>query len=189
MTAQIPEGLVYWGGQGFIQSNPLERYFEQNPPRPPFVPEHTANWLGYGASWAIEDGRLYLLEMEGSICTREPDGSARHSSWCSVGHQGECELRAVTHSDLFDTSGPVPAIWFSGELRVPLGDQVQYVHLGYATRYERYLLISVESGTVSGSRELTNEEDLAEIRARNAEIAHRYNSRKRWWQFWRRAEN
>jgi hypothetical protein len=49
------------------------------------------------------------------------------------------------------------AEWFSGELRIPEGDLVEYDHMGYASRYERNLLISVENGVVVGTRILSDE--------------------------------
>ena len=52
-----------------------------------------------------------------------------------------------------DQSGPVFAGWFSGLLLVPLGRHLQYLHLGYESRFERYLLLTVESGVVINRRE------------------------------------
>ncbi|MDA7668775.1 hypothetical protein N8596_00735, partial [bacterium] len=41
---------------------------------------------------------------------------------------------------------PVFADWYSGELRIPEGDMIQYVHGGYGTTYERDRLILIERG-------------------------------------------
>lgn len=40
------------------------------------------------------------------------------------------------------------AEWFTGVLRVPQGRQVEYVHAGFASRYEGYLLLQIERGRV-----------------------------------------
>lgn len=42
----------------------------------------------------------------------------------------------------------VYAHWYCGTLQIPQGGLLQYVHGGYASRYERDLLIEVENGLV-----------------------------------------
>jgi hypothetical protein len=46
-------------------------------------------------------------------------------------------------------NGKVKANWFSGDLRLPEGKLLQYVHMGYGSVYERELTLSVESGRVT----------------------------------------
>lgn len=48
--------------------------------------------------------------------------------------------------------------WFSGVLVVPLGDLVEYVHLSYASLYEKYLLIRIKNGRVVEAAEMSYEE-------------------------------
>ncbi len=43
---------------------------------------------------------------------------------------------------------PLFAHWFSGVLRVPRGNLLQYVHMGFATVYEQELHIKIENGVV-----------------------------------------
>ncbi|MCC6471779.1 MAG: hypothetical protein IT563_25930 [Alphaproteobacteria bacterium] len=89
------------------------------------------------ALWTIAGDRLYLSDLSGWIPTepREP-GS------------GERSPRHVTLADLFpDAKGPVHAAWYSGTLRIPQGRLVDYVHQGYASQYERFLLIDVIDGS------------------------------------------
>jgi len=38
--------------------------------------------------------------------------------------------------------------WFTGKLRVPQGELLQYVHMGYSSTYEKELVITVEAGKV-----------------------------------------
>ena len=40
------------------------------------------------------------------------------------------------------------AHWYSGNLRVPKGKMLEYVHMGYGSKYEQDLLIDVEKGVV-----------------------------------------
>ena len=50
--------------------------------------------------------------------------------------------------------GPLHAVWVDGALRVPRGRMTRYVHMGFESRYERELLITVEKGNVTETREV-----------------------------------
>ncbi len=52
--------------------------------------------------------------------------------------------------------GPVYASWYTGRLIVPLGKRTQYVHMGYESEYEKYMVFVVEAGRIL-SREVTAE--------------------------------
>lgn len=41
-------------------------------------------------------------------------------------------------------------------LRVPLGKQLQYVHMGFGTVYEKEVHIKIENGVVAGTRTIDN---------------------------------
>jgi hypothetical protein len=41
------------------------------------------------------------------------------------------------------------AHWFSGKIRLPQGRQLEYVHMGYGSTYERDLLLTIERGVVT----------------------------------------
>lgn len=51
--------------------------------------------------------------------------------------------------------GPLFADWFSGILRVPAGPMRQYVHMGYASTFERELYFEIRNGIVVSQREET----------------------------------
>lgn len=92
----------------------------------------TANWRGYKAFWSINSGALHLLRVVASPCDPNP--------------------KDVPPSEYVEgQSAPVLARWFTGDLIVPLGKQVQYVHAGYASQYERYLVITIVDGKVTHS--------------------------------------
>jgi len=40
----------------------------------------------------------------------------------------------------------VEAFWFSGELKVPQGNEIEYVHMGYGSVYERDMVFTLEAG-------------------------------------------
>ena len=52
--------------------------------------------------------------------------------------------------------GPLWAEWFSGVLRVPRGEQLEYVHMGFGSVYEEEVHIEVDRGRVVARRVLDN---------------------------------
>ncbi|MBN2078201.1 MAG: hypothetical protein JW838_04505, partial [Spirochaetes bacterium] len=50
--------------------------------------------------------------------------------------------------------GPLYADWVSGILRVPRGRMTRYVHMGFESRYEKELVITIEKGVVKEMREV-----------------------------------
>ena len=128
MTAQIPDRLLLDGETHSLFSNPLEYYFGDTNPRPEILRESmtcTACWRGYIATWEIMDEQLFLTQVT-------PMGQEQD----------------ILDKIFPDSSGKVLADWFSGTLRVPMGEQVQYVHMGYASQFERDMLIQIEAGRV-----------------------------------------
>ncbi len=182
MTAQVWERLTYEGKLFPLLANPLESYFKQYPPRPSFAPESSANWCGYTAHWDITEGRLYLVGLSGRICVRSPEDDGHKSSFCGIGHKGECEIEEVGLSDIFTPSeGTVVADWYTGEIRVPHGKMVEYIHLGYASKHERYLMINIVNGLVAGLRITGSDEYEKE---RKIKLERNARRRRRSW-FWK----
>jgi hypothetical protein len=146
MTAQIPDSISIDGAEHMLFAEPLEAYYSQLA-RPSFAPTSTANWRGYVASWEIRDNRMYLSGIKAELCDRG-------------GPQGwRCDKRQpVGLKELFPggKGEKVFAEWFSGTLRVPLGAQMEYVHMGYESVYEFDLLIVVEKGMVKSTRTIDN---------------------------------
>jgi hypothetical protein len=138
MTAQMPDLIVIDGVDHSLFSEPLETYYQPDR-RPNFIPQNTANWRGYQASWEVRDGRLYLTRIVGQVC-------AVKEAWdCPLLKRSRVGVR-----DLFPDAkqGPVFAEWFSGTLRVPTGALLRYRHMGYDSLYEFDLLLIVEKGMV-----------------------------------------
>ncbi|MDB4780319.1 hypothetical protein OAG48_00145 [bacterium] len=108
----------------------------------------SANWRGYVATWLLHRDRLWLAEVssQGLIVDRrkiEAEADATVS--------GELDGRPFSVDGLFPDEtrppeAPVFADWYSGELRIPEGEMIQYVHGGYGTTYERDRLILIERG-------------------------------------------
>jgi hypothetical protein len=127
MTAQIGERLRWQGEDMTMATEPLEAYFALGGERPFFGFVCTALWRGYVGRWEIVDDRLYLVGINAAAFRDEPVPLAR----------------------LFPGYGDrVFAHWYSGTLRVPQGRQLKYVHMGYASTYERDLMLEVERGVL-----------------------------------------
>ena len=128
MTAQVSEKLLYEGKSIFLFSEPLALYLMQNQIR--FTSPHTANWRGYVGTWEIIETegveRLYLVGIEA------------HKDYETI----------LTLPDVFPGFDKVFAHWFTGELRCPQGDLVEYVHMGYASTYEYELFLEFKQGVL-----------------------------------------
>ena len=138
-TAQMPDAICIDGVFHSLYSNPLEQLYERQK-RPAFVDslegESSANWRGYVACWQIHEGQLYLVAIDSYI-----------------------RKKRVSLHELFRgrvRDGRVLADWFSGELRIPDGKQLQYVHMGYGSTYERDIVFTVQSGRVVRRRVVDN---------------------------------
>jgi len=108
-------------------TTPLAYYFEFGGTRPAFAQQSSALWRGYVGTWEVRDARLYLIGLSGSL----EDGTP------------------ATLRTLFpDFPDRVFAHWFSGIARIPQGKLLEYVHMGYGSKYERDLLLSFEKGVL-----------------------------------------
>ena len=131
MTAQIAERLNYQGEDVAMCTNPLSDYFAMGGVRPCLVSNCTALWRGYVGSWEIVNDRLYLIGLNGTL-----EGGAEASL-------------ATIFPDFPDR---VFAHWYSGTIRIPQGKQLEYVHMGYGSTFERDLLLDIERGVVVATR-------------------------------------
>jgi hypothetical protein len=96
-------------------------------------------------TWKIEDGNLFLIEFEGFL--------GKH--WEANG--------TVDLNYIFPNQQKVFAEWFTGEIKIPQGQSLRYVHAGYGDAYERDLFISFKNGRVTGKREVDNHKSSKEL--------------------------
>ncbi len=133
-TAQIPDLIVLDGKTNSLFTNPFGAYLRRNQeaiPKLEAVVEGgcSASWRGYRANWEIKERRLFLAALFSDPCSQSP--------------------KPIPLTTFFpDAQGPVEATWFSGTLVIPQGEMTEYIHMGYQSEYERYLLITVEQGAV-----------------------------------------
>jgi hypothetical protein len=147
-TAQHPDELIFKGKTYDLYSNPLRSYYGEDW-KPafwvaPYI-QSSGNWRGYVATWEIIDNKLYLTKIDSWFCNKH----IRTKNGC----------RRVLLRDLFGAKvidGKVAATWFSEELRVPDGKQLEYVHMGYGSIYERDIIFDVKDGKVTKQKIIDN---------------------------------
>jgi hypothetical protein len=138
-TAQFGDKLIYKGETVSLRTNPLGSYFGEGTPNPKdlFKPSCSACWRGYVATWEVKDGKLFLNRVvEGSCSNNAP----------------EIPLEKIFPGK----KGPIEATWYTGTLRIPRGKMLEYVHMGYSSRYEKTLLIHIEKGKVTKEELIDN---------------------------------
>ena len=141
MTAQIFEKLIYRSQTYGMASEPLKAYLDQTGieirslnPSDTWV-HSTALSRGYVGTWEVVDDHLYLVNLVGC---------------------GDDDT-AVSMGLVFPGWGPrVFAQWFSGEIRVPLGEMTNYVHGGFASTWEQVLFLHFEHGVLLRTRCIQN---------------------------------
>ena len=107
MTEQKRDMVHYEDDVWPLEQLPLERHFRQARQRPKFVGRKTNMYRGYSALWEIEDGRLWLVRLLDALPMVCP----------ASGTTVETTLRRLFP----ESSGPIPATWFSGILEFQYG--------------------------------------------------------------------
>ena len=127
MTAQMPERLTYKGEKLSLAEQPLSAFFKLAGSKPAMAETSSALWRGYIGSWEVTNERLYLVGLDGRL----EDGSALTLDLLFPGFPD----RVFAH-------------WYSGDMRIPQGKLLNYIHAGYASVYERDLILNIERGVV-----------------------------------------
>lgn len=99
---------------------------------------HTACWRGYVGRWEIRDGRLLLLGITAFLSGRTE----------------------VNLDYFFPGKHEIFAGWFTGEIRVPQGELLDYVHGGYHSLYESDIFLGFEKGILTRRSEVDNQEEF-----------------------------
>ena len=139
MTAQVTETLIYKEQKLSMCDEPLALWMSKNREKCNFGMMSTACWRGYFGTWKIIDNHLYLIELS----ARGEDG------------------KDIYLDDLFPDQDKVFAHWFSGEVRCPEGKLLDYVHMGFASTYERDIFLTFKKGVLVSERIQINSEGEA----------------------------
>ena len=140
MTAQAMEKLIFNEKEVSMATEPLASYLSNLKEKPPLISPTTACWRGYYGKWEIKDNKLYLINFEGY----------------TLNYPDETGLRKVGIHYLFPTQERVFAKWFTGEIRIPEGDMLKYVHGGYESIFESDLFLEIKKGMLIGQRTVEN---------------------------------
>lgn len=151
-TAQQPDVLIIKGEKHHIFTNPLADLIKTDPAFKTRLRDtrhsidnivsSTANWRGYVACFEIKGKKLYLTDI--TIERR-----------ISKGNESFKTDHLSIMPQLFQGKQKVPAKWFSGLLVIPRGELKKYVHMGYSSTYEKYLLIGIKRGKVKKMKHYT----------------------------------
>lgn len=142
-TAQFPDRLHIEGDaqEHSLYCNPLEQLFAKQPERRPKSEGMcTALWRGYVGVFQIKAGIMTVKD----VLVRNP----KSRDFDFISKMGE--------SFPIGTDRKMP--WFTGLLVLPQGKELEYVHMGYASLYERYRLVYIKEGKVAADRVFTADE-------------------------------
>jgi len=134
LTAQVPEELIY---QGEITVMTFCPELPEGHPRVAAVPEDEL------------DRREIDPIIFSTACWRQYIGTWEIREGCLylVNLRGRWKLQG---------SDPLFADWFSGVLRIPRGEMLEYVHMGFGSVFEQEVQVKVERGLVTAERTVDN---------------------------------
>lgn len=147
-TAQDPDKIIYNGKKYMLHSNPLEFYFDKYPEkRPQSNIVSTGLARGYIAAFEVIDNQLFLKDIQVQIATKGSSKKKYRESWVSK------------FNDVFpDAAQKMKIDWFTGILVIPYGERKDYVHMGYASTYENYILLEFNNGNLTKEKRYNHEE-------------------------------
>lgn len=140
-TAQYPDKIIYNGKEYKLHSNPMEDYFEKFPDRKPKTTiMSSALWRGYVATFEISEKSLMLKDISIEVSKKSGKNSF-DTEWKSV------------LAEVVPDKKPLKIDWFTGLLVIPFGEIVNYVHMGYGSTYENYILLEISNGDFVKAKE------------------------------------
>lgn len=143
MTAQARDRIIYNNEEYGLASVPLGPYLRTRGIE--FVSRTTANWRGYVSTWEITEDKLFLVGLSAYLGNNKNVGI----------------------DYLFPGQNKVFADWFTGEVRIPRGELLLYVHAGFGSIYTEDLFLDFQNGVLKGSRLVDNKEMAIEKKKKN----------------------
>jgi hypothetical protein len=163
-TAQYPDKIIYNGKEYDLHSNPMEDYFEKFPDKKPKTEIMSSGlWRGYVATFEIVENKLFLKDIQIMVSKKTADKSFE-IDWKSV-------LKEVVQE-----KDKLKIDWFSGLLVVPHGKLINYVHMGYGSTFENYILLEIFNGNFIKAKEFgyENYEKFKERQFRAFKLTEEY---------------
>jgi len=143
MTAQIGDRLFINNTEHTLACEPLSRYLYDNKVEKLFASVSTACYRGYCATWKIEDGKIYLLDVEA------PRPISRRK-------QNDFVEPISAMQKLFPGQSNVFAFWVNGMLKIQSGGILEYVHIGYESVYQTDIFLKFENGVLIDEKIVNN---------------------------------
>ncbi|HQW97257.1 MAG TPA: hypothetical protein PLU58_15725 [Saprospiraceae bacterium] len=139
MTAQRTDTIIINKDEHKMYGLPLEQYWMQNDNKPPLFSMTTSLNRGYYAKWLIENNKLFLIDFYGECLLPPP-------------------IKEYSLIDLFPSAkGKVFAEWFTGDIIIPMGKQVNYFHGGWGATHEYSTTIKFCDGLIIDSGSFVTE--------------------------------
>jgi hypothetical protein len=124
MTTQTKDILIYNKEELQMSTEPLETYLQAAKLPHELVAINSNCWKGYTSKWAIDNKKLFLIEWQGYIL----------------------DYQEVGMNYLFPGEEIVFAKWFTGQIKIGLGDLVRFKNGGYSTVNEGQIFLVFENG-------------------------------------------
>ncbi|MCH8549880.1 MAG: hypothetical protein LAT80_13495 [Balneolaceae bacterium] len=154
MTAQIRDTIIYNSQKYSLATEPLRPYLEAKGIEYPGT--STGNYRGYIASWEVIDNKLYLTHIKIPGFLPELDSEA----------------------NLFPGEVKTFADWYTGQIRIPHGELLEYVHQGYGSLYDKELYLRFLHGILQGESEKDNRPEYKERIARQKRYEREQENKK-----------
>lgn len=133
MTIQAADILSYNGKKTTIATEPLKPYLETRSDVG-FIYKTTALVRGYIGRWEIKNKKLFLVSLLGFIENN----------------------KQVDLNYLFPNQTEVFASWYSGDIRIPEGELLERINVGYASVFEKDRILSFEKGILINETVIDN---------------------------------
>ncbi len=145
-TAQQSDRIIYNGKKYALFNNPLEEYFDKYPDkRPKNDILSTSNWRDYIATFEIRNNSLLLKDIEIEV------------SDTSSGNENDLKYQSILN-EVFPDTTQIKIDWLTGMLVLPYGKIVNYVHLGYGSTFNNYILLEIDKGNLKKEIKLNHKE-------------------------------
>ena len=175
MTAQARERLIYRGKTFGMDCEPFSQYVIKNNLELRLRAPNTALWRGYFGEWEIMDTKLFLTRISGNGEIKDLEkfrlgklDLRKQMKEGKITPQQNGQLLKFLEKDcfeeielslknLFNSETKVFADWYSGKIRCPYGDIIQYGHMGYGSLYSNELLINIIEGIIRDVKDIKNQ--------------------------------
>ena len=140
---QYPERIIYEGETNALWTLPLDSYVQADASRRELWEQCVKNGdnaincgRGYIATWSIKDDFLYLEDTDWSF------------TYLTYRSETNSYTATALHELLFPNQNlPIPAMWYSGRLRISRGKVI--ASFSYYEIYDKELYLIVDHGKVT----------------------------------------